>query len=162
MYISQEIKQKIEKIRPSFPTEQALLLPLLHEIQELNGWINKDSMREAAEFLHLPLSKVEEVVTFYTMYNKKPVGKHHVQVCTNISCFLRGSDQIVACLEKKLGIHCGETTADGQFTLSEVECLAACGTAPAVQINKDYYEDQSVESIVQHINNLSGEKGAQK
>jgi NADH-quinone oxidoreductase E subunit len=162
LYISPEIKQRIEKIRSSFPTEQALLLPLLHEVQEEHGWINKESMREAAAFLHLPLSKVEEVATFYTMYNKKPVGEYHVQVCTNISCFLRGSDQIVACLEKKLGVHCGETTADGKFTLSEVECLAACGTAPAVQINKDYYEDQTVDSIAQLVDKLREEKGARK
>ena len=103
MIIDDQMKKNIDGIRPHYPTEQALLLPLLHEIQAKQGWISPEASKEAADYLHLPLSKVEEVLTFYTMYNRKPIGKYHVQVCTNISCFLRGSDQIMACMEKSWG-----------------------------------------------------------
>lgn len=155
MILCETIKSKMEVIRSEFPTEQALLLPLLHEIQAKEGWVSEVAMREASEFLHLPLAKVKEVVTFYTMYNRKPVGKYHIQVCTNIACFLRGSDQLVACFEKKLGISCGETTADRKFTLSEVECLAACGTAPVMQVNDDYHENLDESSCQALIDRLS-------
>jgi NADH-quinone oxidoreductase E subunit len=160
MIIDAKITEEINALRPSFPTEQALLLPLLHAIQEKEGWVSEAAMGEASHFLHLPLAKVKEVATFYTMYLKKPVGKHHVQVCTNIACFLRGSDDLLACIEKRLGIHCGETTKDGKFTLSEVECLAACGTAPVIQINHDYHENLSEASCLDLLEKLDkGEVG---
>src|SRR6478735_10566842 len=151
MIIDQHISQRIDELRPQFPTQQALLLPLLHEIQEKEGWISKDAIKEAASFLGLPLARVEEVVSFYTMYNRKPVGKHHVQVCTNIACFLRGADHLMECLEKRLGVHDGQTTHDGRYTLTAVECLAACGTAPVVQVNKDYHENLDEKSLMQLI-----------
>ncbi len=141
MALSEQIKKTINGIRSHFPTEQALLLPLLHEIQNEQGWVSMDSMRSAGEFLNLPLSKVREVASFYTMYKLEEQGKVDVQICTNISCWLQGAEKLMACAEKKLGIKSGETTADGKFTLSHVECLAACGTAPAMMINEDYYEN---------------------
>lgn len=157
MALSENIKTKINGMRANFPTEQALLLPLLHSIQEERGWISLDSMKEAAEFLHLPLMKVREVVTFYTMYNQKPVGKAHIQICANISCWLKGADHLIECAEKKLGIKPGETTADGKFTLSEVECLGACGTAPALQMNEEYFENLSAEKLTTLIDEWSKE-----
>jgi NADH-quinone oxidoreductase E subunit len=160
MIIDAKITKEIDVLRPSFPTTQALLLPLLHAIQEKEGWVSEAAMQEASHFLQLPLAKVKEVVTFYTMYLKKPIGKHHIQVCTNIACFLRGSDQLLNCIEKKLGIHCGETTKDGAFTLSEVECLAACGTAPVMQVNHDYHENLSEASCLDILEKLNkGEAG---
>jgi NADH-quinone oxidoreductase E subunit len=141
MIIDETIRGKIDELRPYLPTEQSLLLPLLHEIQDKQGWVSPDAIKEASGFLNLPLARVQEVVTFYTMYNKKPVGKKHIQVCTNVACFLRGSDDLIACLEKRLGIPCGGTSQDGRYTLSEVECLAACGTAPVMQVNDLYYEN---------------------
>ena len=95
----------------------------------------------------MPPIRVYEVATFYTMFNLQPVGRHHVQVCTNLPCWLRGSDEIVETCRRKLGIGIGETTADGLFTLSEAECLGACVNAPMVQIGDDYYEDLSPESM---------------
>lgn len=157
MALSENIKTKINGMRGNFPTEQALLLPLLHSIQEERGWVSLDSMKEAAEFLHLPLMKVREVVTFYTMYNQKPVGKAHIQICANISCWLKGADHLIECAEKKLGIKPGETTADGKFTLSEVECLGACGTAPALQMNEEYFENLSAEKLTTLIDEWSKE-----
>ena len=147
MALSEKIKNTINGIRNQFPTEQALLLPLLHEIQNEQGWVSIDSMKAAGEFLNLPLSKVREVASFYTMYKLEPQGKVDVQICTNISCWLSGADKVLACAEKKLGIKAGHTTADGKFTLSQVECLAACGTAPAMMINEDYHENLTEESL---------------
>lgn len=157
MIIDQHISQRIDELRPQFPTEQALLLPLLHEIQEKEGWISKEAIKEAASFLHLAVARVEEVVSFYTMYNRKPVGKQHIQICTNIACFLRGADHLMQCLEKRLGIHEGQTTPDGRYTLTAVECLAACGTAPVVQVNKDYHENLDETSLDQLMNRLDKE-----
>lgn len=149
--LSEKIKNTINGIRSQFPTEQALLLPLLHEIQNEQGWVSRESMKDAAEFLHLPVSKVREVASFYTMYKLEPQGKVDVQICTNISCWLNGADKLVACASKKLGVHAGETTADGKFTLSQVECLAACGTAPAMMINEDYHENLTEDSLLKLI-----------
>ncbi len=157
MIIDQEISQRIDALRTHLPTEQALLLPLLHEMQAKAGWISREAMAEAAQFLKIPLARVVEVATFYTMYNKAPIGKKHLQICTNVTCFLRGSDHLLACLEKRLGIHCGETTADGQYTLSEVECLAACGTAPVMQVNDDYHENLDESSLEGLMNRLDQE-----
>lgn len=157
MIIDQHISQRIDELRPQFPTEQALLLPLLHEIQAKEGWISKDAIKEAAGFLHLPVARVEEVVSFYTMYNRKPVGKQHVQICTNIACYLRGADHLLQCLEKRLGIHEGQTTPDGKYTLTAVECLAACGTAPVVQVNNDYHENLDEKSLNQLMDRLDKE-----
>jgi len=157
MIIDQHISQRIDELRPQFPTEQALLLPLLHEIQEKEGWISKEAIKEAASFLHLAVARVEEVVSFYTMYNRKPVGKQHIQICTNIACFLRGADHLMQCLEKRLGIHEGQTTPDGRYTLTAVECLAACGTAPVVQVNKNYHENLDETSLDQLMNRLDKE-----
>lgn len=151
MIINESIRQKIDALRPRFPTEQSLLLPLLHEIQEKEGWISNEAIKEAAAFLHLAVARVEEVVSFYTMYNREPVGKKHIQICTNIACFLRGADQLVGALEKKLCIRAGETTSDGKYTLSKVECLASCGTAPVMQVNKDYHESLNLKKVLDLI-----------
>lgn len=147
MALSEKIKTTINGIRHQFPTEQALLLPLLHEIQNEQGWVSREAMKDAGEFLNLPVSKVREVASFYTMYKLEPQGKVDVQICTNISCWLNGADKLVACASKKLGVHAGETTKDGNFTLSQVECLAACGTAPAMMINEDYYENLDEQKL---------------
>lgn len=148
MAVTEQMKKTIDGIRHQFPTEQALLLPFLHEIQNHNGWVSIEDMKIAGEFLNLPLSKVREVASFYTMYKLEPRGKVDVQICTNISCWLNGAEKLVSCAEKKLGIKCGETTTDGKFTLSEVECLASCGTAPAVTMNEDYYENLDEQNFI--------------
>lgn len=140
MNISENIKKKMDQIRGNFPTTQALLIPLLHEIQFEKGWISLEDQKAAGEYLSLPLSKVKEVVTFYTMFNKKPVGKVHLQLCSNISCWLNGSEKLMHALESRLGVSCGQTTGDGRYTLSEVECLGSCGTGPVLQVNEQYFE----------------------
>ncbi|MCU0839202.1 MAG: NADH-quinone oxidoreductase subunit NuoE [Rhodospirillales bacterium] len=128
--------------------QQSAVMPLLDLAQRQNGgWLPPAALDHVAAVLDIPPISVYEVATFYTMYNLKPIGKHHVQVCTNLSCWLRGSDEILAACRDELGIGVGETTADRLFTLSEVECLCACVNAPVVQIDDDYYEDLSPETI---------------
>ncbi len=131
------------------PGRQAsAVLPLLDLAQRQGGgWLPRAALDYVADFLQMPRIRVYEVATFYTMFNLKPVGRHHVQVCTNLPCWLRGSDEIAHTCKKSLGIGFGETTADGEFTLSEVECLGACVNAPMVQIGDDYYEDLGPEAM---------------
>jgi NADH-quinone oxidoreductase E subunit len=118
------------------------VMPLLDVAQRQNGgWLNQAAMDHVAAYLDMPPIRVYEVATFYTMYNLKPVGKVHVQVCTTTPCWLRGSDEIVATCKRVLGIGMGETTDDGMFTLNEVECAGACVNAPMIQVGDDYYED---------------------
>lgn len=122
--------------------QASAVMPLLDLAQRQNdGWLSIPAMDYVAKTLNMPPIRVYEVASFYTMYNLKPVGKHHVQVCTNLPCWLRGSDGIANACKKNLGLEFGETSEDGQFTLSEVECLGACVNAPMMQINDDYYED---------------------
>ncbi len=162
MALSEQIKKTIDGIRHQFPTEQALLLPLLHEIQNEHGWVSVENMKAAGEFLNLPLSKVREVASFYTMYKLEPQGKVDVQICTNISCWLNGADKLVSCAERKLGVKSGETTPDGKFTLSQVECLAACGTAPAMMLNEDYYENLDAPGLERILDQAKSDLAANK
>ncbi len=147
---SEDNLAKAEKIIAKYPDgrQASAVLPLLHLAQRQNdGWLPQPAMDYIADFLGMAPIRVYEVATFYTMYNLRPVGRHHVQVCTNLSCWLRGSDEILAVCEHKLGVKLGETTEDGMFTLSEVECLCACVNAPIVQIGDDFYEDLTPDTI---------------
>lgn len=145
--LSEHFYKEIEKLKPRYPTNQALLLPALHLAQKETGWISDPVMDEVAAAIDIPAPVVREVVTFYTMYNLKPVGKYHLQVCTNISCALMGAEALLAHCEKNLGIEAGETTRDKRFTITEVECLGACGTAPCLQINDDYHENLNLQRL---------------
>ncbi len=139
-----------ERIIAKYPEgrQQSAVMPLLYLAQKQNkGWLSQPALEYIAGFLGMPVIRVAEVATFYTMYNLQPIGRHHVQVCTNLSCWLRGSDEIMDACREALGIEIGGTTEDGAFTLSEVECLCACVNAPIVQIDDDFYEDLTAESI---------------
>ncbi len=145
-----ENAEKAKRIIACYPKgrERSAVMPLLDLAQrQHDNWLPIAAMDHVADMLSVPRVKVYEVASFYTMYNRAPVGRHHVQVCTNISCCLSGSDGIVQACREKLGINPGETTKDGAFTLSEVECLGACVNAPMAQIDDDYYEDLSPESM---------------
>ncbi len=141
--LSQESRAKIDQEIAKYPPEhkQSAVMAALAVAQEEHGWLSVPLMDHVAELLGMRPIQVYEVATFYSMYDLKPVGRHKISVCTNISCLLRGSDDIVAHLKKTLGIDFGETSADGRFTLKEVECLAACGGAPMFMIDKTYYEN---------------------
>lgn len=152
-----ENQDKAKAIIARYPEgrQASACMPLLDLAQrQHDGWLPRAAMDHVAEMLGMAPIRVYEVATFYTMYNTAPIGKHHVQVCTNISCLLTGADNIVGACKKTLGIDIGETTPDGQFTLSEVECLGACVNAPMMQINDDYYEDLDSESTAKVLSAL--------
>ncbi|MBM3569168.1 MAG: NADH-quinone oxidoreductase subunit NuoE [Alphaproteobacteria bacterium] len=142
------------------PGRQAsAVLPLLYLAQAQLGWVPQKAMEHIAEMLEMPPIRVHEVASFYTMFNLRPVGKHLVQLCTTTPCWLRGSEAVVGACKKHLGVDLDQTTADGQFTLKEVECLGACVNAPMVQINDDFYEDLDAESMIKILDALKrGEK----
>lgn len=147
---SDENQELAKRIIAKYPAgrQASAVMPLLDLAQRQNGgWLTQPIMDHIAAMLAMPPIRVYEVATFYTMYNHKPIGKHHIQVCTTTPCWLRGSDDVVAVCKRKLGIDLGETTADGQFTLGEVECSGACVNAPVVQIGDDYYEDVGPEQM---------------
>lgn len=151
---SEENLAKIDTILSRYPNKMAACLPVLYVAQDQFGYLPREVMDLVAERLELPQSHVYGVATFYTMYNKREVGKYHVQACTNVSCMLCGAYDVMDALERKLGIKRGETTADGMFTLQEVECLAHCGTAPAVQVNEEIHELVSPDKVDELIDNL--------
>ena len=135
--------------------ERSAVMPLLDIAQrQSGGWLPMPAIEYVAEYLSMPAIRVLEVASFYTMYNLKPIGENFVQVCTNLPCWLNGSDNIMRACHKNLGIKTGETTADGKFTLIEAECLGACVNAPMVQINDDYYEDLDSASMGRIIDQL--------
>ena len=135
--------------------QQSAVMPLLDLAQRQNqGWLSREAMDHVAKVLGMPPIRVYEVATFYTMYNLAPIGRYHVQVCTTTPCWLRDSGTVVEACKKTLGIEVGETTADGKFTLKEVECLGACVNAPMMQINDDYYEDLDATSTAKILDAL--------
>jgi NADH-quinone oxidoreductase subunit E len=137
-----ETKARIDELVSRYPTKKAALLPALWVAQEVYGGVlTPDAMLEVAEHLELPPADVAGVATFYTMYNKEKLGKHNIEICHNVSCMVLGADELIHHCEHKLGIVAGQTTPDGLFTLSRVECLGACCNAPAVQVGSTYYED---------------------
>ncbi len=151
---TEENLKKIEELRSRYPTAQALVLPVLWIVQKQHGYISEEAMKEIAELLQVPFGHILGVVTFYTMFQEKPVGKHHIEVCTNVSCLLRGSDKVLAHLEKRLGVKAGETTPDRKWTLSETECMGSCGTAPMFAIGDEYYENLTIEKIDRILDSL--------
>lgn len=154
--------KRCERIIKNYPVghQAAAVIPILDLAQRQHGWLPISAMHVVADMLKLPRMRVYEVATFYTMFNRQPVGKYFVQICTTTPCILGGvgSDIILEAIKKNLGIKVGETTKDGMFTLMEVECLGACVNAPMVQINDNYYEDLTVADINSILNELKAGK----
>jgi len=122
-------------------------MPVMWMAQKKWGYLYIDVLKYISELLNLSLAHVEGVANFYTMYFKKPMGKHHVQVCTNVSCMLRGGEDIFNAFQEKLGIKNNEVTGDGKYSLEEVECMGACGGAPMLAVNEDFYENFEINNI---------------
>ncbi|OCT76633.1 NADH dehydrogenase [ubiquinone] flavoprotein 2, mitochondrial [Xenopus laevis] len=152
--------KRIEAIIGNYPEghKSGAVIPVLDLAQRQHGWLPISAMNKVAEVLEMPAMRVYEVATFYTMFNRQPVGKYHIQICTTTPCMLCDSDSILEAIVKKLGIHAGETTSDKLFTLTEVECLGACVNAPMVQINDNYYEDLKPNDIENIIDDLKAGK----
>lgn len=154
---SDAVKAEIDTWVVKYPSDQkqSAVMPALRIVQDANGgWLTTELMDAIADYLSIPNIAVYEVATFYSMYEMKPVGRHKISICTNISCMLRGSDMVVGHLEQKLGIKMGQTTPDGRFTLKEVECLGACCGAPMFQIGRNYYENLTPDQVDQILGKL--------
>jgi NADH-quinone oxidoreductase subunit E len=134
---------EFERIKARFPAgfESSLALPCLRRIQEERGYVADEDIDLLVEYLRVPRIQIEEVLSFYTQFRRKPIGRWHLQACRNVSCSLRGAERLIELLQRKLGIRPGQTTPDGRFTLSTVECLGSCGTAPVVMVNDAYHEN---------------------
>jgi NADH-quinone oxidoreductase E subunit len=144
---SDTARREFEALFACYRTKEAVILPTLHLAQREFGHISDEAIVYVAALLGLSPARIEGVATFYTMYNRKPMGKYHVQICRNISCSILGAEHLIEHVSNKLGISPGQTTPDGKFTLSKVECLGSCGTAPVMQINDEYHESLTQEKI---------------
>ena len=151
---SDELKKWISEATAHYPRKEAALLPVLHLAQKEFGYISPELEKQVASLLDISNVKVRETLTFYTMFNRKNVGKYHIQVCSNLSCFLSGAESLLEYISKKLNIQLGETTADGKFSLSAVECLGACEQAPCMMVNFDYYGHLDQNKIDQILDGL--------
>ena len=156
-----EVAQKrIAELKDKFPQRRSAILPAMHIVLEEVGYHNRDIIRQVADLLELSEMEVNETLSFYTYFPKEGVGKYHIQVCTNVSCMLLGAEQLLEYLEQKLGIKAGQTTPDGLFTLSVVECLGSCGNAPVMQINQEYHEKLTKAKVDQILDALKQDRKA--
>lgn len=146
---------KIRKAMERFPQPLSAVLPALHAAYDEFGYLDEPIYEAIAEILSVSRAEVAEPGTFYTLFPKKPVGKNLIMVCKNISCALRGADNLVAYLEKKLGVKVGETSSDGKFTIWKVECLGSCGTAPMMQVGDDFHENLTKTKVDALLEKLS-------
>jgi len=151
---SPEVEAEIDRHLAKYPVMRSAILPLMFIVQRERGYLDQPGVAYLAKRLKLRITDIWEVATFYSMIHIKPIGKYHIQICKTLSCKLLGSDRITQLCAEKLGIRVGETTADGRFSLSEVECLGSCGTAPMFQVNFDYHENLTPEKVDQILNSL--------
>jgi NADH-quinone oxidoreductase subunit E len=157
MTFSPELEQRLEKIVRSYPTgrQRSALIPMLMYCQDEVGHMTEDLIQECARRLGLTRLQVDEVIGYYSMLHKSPMGKHHVQVCTNISCLLRGGEELMEHAKKKLGLRHKEVSSDGVFSLEEVECMGACSWAPAIQIGYDFHHNVTPEMFDRLIDDIA-------
>ncbi len=156
--LSQAGREQILALKREYPSSRSAMLPALHVVQGEFGFIPAGPMVEVAEILEVLQGEVEQVVTFYRMYNQLPVGRFHVKICDSISCYLRGSDELLEQAQTKLGLSLNQTTSDGQITLAKIECLAACGAAPCLQVNDEYLYNVTGEHLNEILDNLKTAK----
>jgi len=140
---------EFERMKARYPAgfEGSLVLPCLRRIQEDRGFVADEDIAGLVAYLGVPRIRVEEALSYYTQFRRKPVGRWHLQACRNVSCSMRGSERLLEHLQRRLGVAPGQTTPDGRFTLSTVECLGSCGTAPVVMVNDAYHENMSAEKV---------------
>lgn len=153
--LSPERERELSEIVTRYPNKMAACIPVLHLCQEANqGWVSDEVIQFVARRLELSAAHVTGVVTFYSLFNQKPVGRHQVWVCRTLSCALRGADQVLRHCEEKLGCHVGETSPDGRVTLRTAECLAACGSAPVMQVDRRYHENLTLPEVDRILDEL--------
>jgi NADH-quinone oxidoreductase subunit E len=147
---------EFEKLRERFPEgfESSLVLPCVRRIQEDRGYVADSDIEELAAYLGVPQIQIEEVLSFYTQFRRKPIGRWHLQFCHNVSCSMNGAERILAHVEERLGIKPGQTTPDGRYTLSTAECLGSCGTAPMMMVNDGYHENLTCKKVDELLEGL--------
>lgn len=147
---------EFERIRARYPEgfESSLVLPCLRRIQEERGWVADEDIQTLVEYLGVPRVQIEEVLSYYTQFRRSPIGRHHVEVCRNVSCSMRGAERLLGHICKRLGVEEGGTTPDGRFTVGTAECLGSCGTAPVVVVDNEYHEDMTPEKFDQMLGGL--------
>jgi NADH-quinone oxidoreductase E subunit len=155
--LNEESVRKIRGLRDRYPMKKSAVLMVLHVVNNQFGYLDRAAVKEAADIMGLPLMDFQQAASFYTMFPAKKVGRYNIQVCRTLSCMLRGSEELVEFLKEKLGIEPGEVTADGLFSLTEVECLGSCGTAPMMQINETYYENLTRARVEKILDDLRKE-----
>ena len=142
---SKETEDKFKHLTSIYPRKRSALIPMLLLAQKEDGYIKAATVEYIGKYLDLDPSEVDSILSFYTLLRRRPVGKYHIMICTNLACLLQGSDEIEACVKRKLGVGLGEVTSDGLFSAIEFECLGSCTTAPAIQINGEFYENLDVK-----------------
>lgn len=153
--LSSEGLTEVKKELARYETKESAIIPALYVAQKENkGWVNEEVINHLAQVMDIPSSKINEVFKFYTMFNQVPVGKYHVQVCTNISCALNGGRELARHICNELKVDLGEISDDGRYTVSRVECLGSCGTAPMMQVNDAYHENLTPESAMNILRGL--------
>jgi NADH-quinone oxidoreductase subunit E len=157
MPVVERLIPEFEALKKRLPSnfESTMVMPCLHRVQAERGYVADEDIVDLVKYLGVPRMQIEQVLSYYTMFRRKPIGRWHLQACRNVTCSMRGSERLVDALARKLGIKPGETTADGRFTLSEVECLGSCGTAPVVMVNEAYHENLSIEKLDELLGRLS-------
>ena len=151
---SQETEEKFKHLASIYPQKRSALIPMLLLAQKEHGYVKAETIQYVGKYLDLDPSEVDSIMSFYTLLRRRPVGKYHIMICTNLACLLRGSDDIETCVKRKLGVGLGEVTPDGMFSAIEFECLGSCTTAPAIQVNGEFYENLDVkktESIIDEL-----------
>ncbi len=152
--LNEKLSKKIKDLAAKFPDRNSAMLPAIHLIQDEFGWVPPEAVKQLAKLINTTSNKIYSVLTFYTMFRTEPVGHYHIQVCRNVSCSLMGAKKIIDHISHQLKVKPGETTPDGKFTFSLVECLGACGTAPVMMINDTYYENLTEKKIDQILKSL--------
>lgn len=152
--LSKDALEFVKKELTRYETKYSAIIPSLFRVQKENGWVPPEAVKELSAVMGLPEAHINEVLYFYTMFNKEPVGKYHIQVCTNISCAMNGGRELTDALCKHYGVKPGEISSDGKVTVSKVECLGSCGTAPMLQVNDRYLENLTPESAIKKLKEL--------
>lgn len=153
--LSNDGKEFVKKELARYETKESAIIPSLYCVQKENdGWVSEEAIAHLSELMDIPEARINEVFHFYTMFNKKPVGKYHVQVCCNVACAMAGTREMADSFLEEYGVKEGEMTDDGRFTITKVECLGACDKAPMMQVNEDYYEDLTPASASQLLKDL--------
>jgi NADH-quinone oxidoreductase subunit E len=151
---SQETEDKFKHLASIYPQKRSALIPMLLLAQKEHGYVKAETIEYVGKYLDLNPSEVDSIMSFYTLLRRRPVGKYHIMICTNLACLLSGSDEIEACVKRKLGVGLGQVTPDGLFSAIEFECLGSCTTAPCLQVNGEFYESLDVAKTERLLDDL--------